>query len=359
MEPHSQSPSPQQPPLATAVPYQPPPRPPVRPRSASRWVLVLLVLGLCGSVLLNLVLFGAISLAGFASIDSDGQVRQKHFSHRRSSGNKVAIISLEGTILSGEGFIKRQIDTAMQDESVRAVVLRVDSPGGTITGSDSVYHQLCELAEQREIPIVVSMGGLAASGGYYVSMASGQTGVIYAEPTTWTGSIGVIIPHYEFTGTMEKLGIVEKSIVSHRLKQTGSYLKEMTKEEEAILQELVDEGFDLFKDRIKKGRPDLKPAKLNELATGQIYSAKQAKDKGLIDRIGFLEDAVAKAIEMAELDEEDVTVVRYRREPNLADMLWGVRAKPRPLDLAEILDMTAPRAYFLCTALPPLVSSRP
>ena len=105
-----------------------------------------------------------------------------------------------------ESFAKKQIDQVRDDNHVKAVVLRVDSPGGTVTGSDYIYHHLKKLAEERQIPMVVSMGSVAASGGYYVAMAAGEKeNTIYAEPTTWTGSIGVIIPHYDLTGLLEKL----------------------------------------------------------------------------------------------------------------------------------------------------------
>lgn len=363
MDPNSHPETPREPPLATPVAYQPPPRPPrSRTRPAVRWLLVLLVLGLCGSLLLNVMLFGVAGLAGIASLDTDRKVQEKYYSHRLSSDNKVAIISLQGAILSSEGFVKSQIDRAMDDDKLRAVVLRVDSPGGTITASDYLYHHLRELAEKRKIPIVVSMGGLAASGGYYVSMACGDTpGVIFAEQTTWTGSIGVIIPHYDLSGLLEDWKIQNDSIVSHPLKQMGSFAKPMTEEERNLLQELVDEGFTQFKDVVKEGRPafiDKKGSEaLDKLATGQIYTAEQAVQNGLVDEIGFLEDAVKRAIELANLDEDDVTVVKYKREPNLAEALLGVRAESRQFDLAKMLDMTAPRAYYLCTWLPPLVGS--
>ena len=351
---------PQPPPMATAVSYQPPFQPPPpRPRRAGRWLLLLLVLGLCGSMLANVMLVGVAGLAGIASLETDRKVREKVISEKTRGDSKVAVISLEGTILSGRGFIKRQIDHAKEDKDVKAVVLRVDSPGGTISGSDSIYHQLRDLAKERKIPIVVSMGGLAASGGYYASMACGHDGVIFAEPTTWTGSIGVIIPHYNLSELLTEHGIQEDSIVSHPLKQTGSFTKAMTDQEREIMQTLVDEGFTLFKDVIKKGRAafDDDPRKLDQLATGQIHTAKQAKENGLIDRIGFLEDAVAKAIEMTKLEEDEVVVVQYQREPNLADVLLGAKAENQPFDLAAMLDMTAPRAYFMYTWLPPLFSS--
>ncbi|MHC4175997.1 MAG: signal peptide peptidase SppA [Planctomycetota bacterium] len=360
MEPNSQPKGPQETPAAAQVVSQPP-GPPARrgPRSARRWLLVLLLLGLCGSLLVNVMLFGVVGLTGLPSLDTDRKIQEKFHSHNESGRSKVAIISVEGVIMEGEGFAKRQIDRALDDRSVKALVLRVDSPGGTVTGSHYIYHHLRQLAEKRKIPIIVSMGGIAASGGYYVSMAAGDTpGAIFAEPTTWTGSIGVVIPHYNLEGLLEKLGVKEDSVASHPLKNMGSFTRPMTEEELEIFRELVEEGFAQFKDIVKAGRPKLDPKAIDELATGQVYTAKQALDNGLIDRIGFIEDAIDQAIKLAKLDKDDVKVVEYKRTPTLTDMLLGAEARGQQFDLATMLEMTAPRAYYLCTWLPSLAGSR-
>ena len=345
------------------VPAQVVTHPPVsspRKRSSVLRSLLLAFLVVClgGSLLMNIALVGMLAAD---ALDSEGRVREKHFSHQQGAKYKIAIISVEGAILDGQGFVKRQIDRAAKDDDVKAIVLRVNSPGGTITGSDYIYHHLRELAKESEIPIVVSMGGIAASGGYYVSMAVGDTpDTIFAEPTTWTGSIGVIIPHYDLSELLGSWGIKEDSIASHRLKSMGSFAKPMTEEEQKIFKELVDESFTRFKDLIKSGRPKFRksPEALDKLATGQIYTAEQAKQSGLVDKIGFLEDAVDRAIELAGVTKDDVEVVKYKREPNLADVLLGVQARDRNLDLATLLDLSTPRAYYLCTRLPPLACSR-
>ena len=335
----------------------PPPRPPRRRSILGRLFIVLLLLGLGFSVLLIVGL-----LFGDVSFDSQAKVRERFVSHSRYASDKIAVMPLEELILDeDEGFVKRQIDQVRDDERVKAVVLRVNSPGGTVTGSDFLYHHLKRLRQEREIPIVVSMGSVAASGGYYVSMAVGETpDTIFAEPTTWTGSIGVIIPHYDLSELLqEKLGVDDDSISSHPLKNMGSFVKPMTEEERKIYQELVDESFARFKEIIQEGRPKFKeePEALDELATGQVYTAEQAKKLGLVDKIGFVEEAIDRAIELAGVDEDDVRVVKYRREPTLADVLMGVRASPPALDAAALLEMTVPRAYYLSTRMPPLVRS--
>ena len=124
------------------------------------------------------------------------------------------------------------------------VVLRVDSPGGTVTGSDYLYHHIKQLREELELPMVVSMGSLCASGGYYIAMAVGQgEDLIFAEPTTWTGSIGVVIPHYDLAGLLASWNVEDDSIASHPLKLLGSPTREMTAEDREILQQLVDDHF--------------------------------------------------------------------------------------------------------------------
>jgi protease-4 len=314
--------------------------------------MLVLLLALGGSLLLNLGL-----LVGRFGTDSDGSIQEKYFSHARSSSHKVVIIPISGLILEGsDGFVKHAIDRVSKDDTVKAIVLRVDSPGGSVSGSNFLYHHLKMLTAKSKIPMVVSMGSLAASGGYYVAMAAGPTpDAIYAEPTTWTGSIGVIIPHYNFAGLLKEYGVKEDSVASHRLKNMGSLAREMTEEERKIFQDLVDESFAQFKQIIRENRPRFQsdPAALDKLATGQVYTAQQARKLGLIDQIGFLEAAVDRAIELAKLDPKDVTVVKYRPEMGILDLLMG-QARGGGLDLNQLLDAASPQAYYLANHLPPL-----
>src|SRR5262245_55099971 len=221
---------------------------------------------------------------------------EKYHSLSRLATKKVAIVDVSGTILEGEeSFAEKQIKRVSEDKDVVAIVVRVNSPGGTVTGSDYIYHKLRELADKRHLPLVVSMGSVCASGGYYVSMAVGnQPNSIFAEPTTWTGSIGVIIPHFDVSGGLSKLGVTEDSIMSGPLKKMGTPTRKMTEAERKILQTLVDDSFKEFKDIVISGRPKFKDddAALNKVATGQIFTAKQALAHGLVDQIGFVDTAV-------------------------------------------------------------------
>ena len=346
------------------------PEPPVRPQPQplptriileqggrfSRWTSKLAWIGLAICLLVIVSLIGKYQ----SYLQTYPEIDEKYHSLSKVATDKVAIITIDGTILHNEGFVKWQIDRVREDDHVKAVVVRVDSPGGTVTGSHYIYHHLKKLAAEKEIPLVVSMGGIAASGGYYVAMAVGdEPNTIFAEPTTWTGSIGVIIPHYDLSGLLGKLDVKDDSITSHRLKDILSPTKEMTEEEREILQDLVNESFNDFVDIVKSGRPNLTDEKLSEVATGQVFTAKQAQHHGLVDRLGFIEDAIDRSIELAGLDKEQVRAVKYTKPKGLfEEMVFGGVAQGGRLDLATFLDLTAPRAYYLCSWLPSLAAAR-
>jgi protease-4 len=211
-------------------------------------------------------------------------------------------------------------------------------------------------------PVYVSMGSMAASGGYYIAMGAGEGAKIYAEPTTWTGSIGVIIPHYDISELLVKWNIADDSIASNPLKLMGSPTRkqapEIEEKEKKIFQALVDESFQNFKDIVKQGRPGMSEDTLTTVSTGQIFTAKQALNFGLVDKLGFQEDAVDRAIELAGLHRNRVKVVRYRMPQGLlSEILNGPNVRAPGLDVSALLDLTAPRAYYLCTWLPGVVSS--
>ena len=217
--------------------------------------------------------------------DTSGGLTEKYHSLSKSSKNKIAVIRAEGTIMSSEGYISKQIQRVQKDDNVKAIVLRVNSPGGTVTASDNLYRQLKEMREDRDIPMVVSMGGIAASGGYYISMAVGdQEDCIFAEPTSTTGSIGVIIPHYNVSKLMERYDVVNDSIVSHPRKELLSMTKPPSEEDREILQNYVNESFDRFKDIVRSGRKEYQedPAALDVLATGcLLYTSPSPRDATL------------------------------------------------------------------------------
>lgn len=289
---------------------------------------------------------------------------EKYHSLAQFATKKIAIVEVSGAIMEGEdSFAEKQIDSVRKDPDVVGVVVRVNSPGGTVTGSDFIYHHLRELAEQRKLPIVVSMGSVCASGGYYVAMAVGsEPNSIFAEPTTWTGSIGVIIPHFDVSGGLAKLGISEDSIASGPLKKMGSPTRPMSSEEKKILQTLVDDSFKDFKGIVVSGRPKFKdnPAALDAVATGQIFTAKQALAQGLVDKIGFIDAAIARATELAGENADSVRCVKYEKRPTFFSSVLGSETQlpARGMaDLSAVLDLATPRAYYLWSWLPTALSN--
>lgn len=313
--------------------------------------------------ILVMVIIGLV--ANYRAYFNDPERPQERFhSLARHATKKVAIISLEGAITSGDGFVKKQIDAVKDDSSVVAVVLRINSPGGTVTGSDFIYHYLRQMLDEREIPIVVSMGSLCASGGYYVAMAVGdEENAIYAEPMTITGSIGVIMPHYDLSGLLGRWNVKDDSIATGPLKQMGSFTKPMSAEDRAALESILNDMFAGFKEVVAAGRPKFKadPAALDAIATGQVFTASQALDRGLIDKIGFLEAAIERSADLAGVSTDEVRCVRYEPPRTFLGEMFGAQVRSfgggNAFDPATLLDLSAPRAYYLWTSLPALVTN--
>ncbi|MEW4452901.1 signal peptide peptidase SppA [Bremerella sp. JC817] len=327
------------------------------PSSSLGW-RILAAMGWMGVFLCIPIILGqAISSASY--YDTTEGVSEKYVSGSKSADDKIAIINVKGVIMEGEGYIRKQIDLVKEDKDVKAVVVRVDSPGGTVTGSDYILHHLKELKKERDIPLVVSMGSMATSGGYYVAMAvENEKDAIFAEPTTTTGSIGVIIPHYNISGLMKEYNVEDDSIMSHPRKQMLTMTREMPEEHREILQEYVNQAFGRFKDIVKEGRPDFaaNPEKLDVLATGEIFTANQALDNGLVDKIGFVEEAVARAAELASIDPKTSRVVTYEQPTALFDL--GL-AQGKAMNWDKMLELSAPKAYYISSYLPPVMSSFP
>ncbi len=331
-------------------------------------------LGRYGKYVLMLLIFCVMALIGLQAryesyFSKPGEPQEKYHSLSKEATKKVAVVSVSGTIVEGNDFVKKQIDQVKKDKDVVAVVLRIDSPGGTVTYSDYLYHHLRELTtqEDRQLPMVVSMGSMCASGGYYMAMAVGdEENTIFAEPTTWTGSIGVVIPHYDLSGLLATYSVKDDSIASHKNKLMGSPTRELTTEERAeereLLQNLVNISFERFKDIVRAGRPHLAEddEALDKVATGQIFTATQALELGLVDNIGFIEEAIERAAELADRDPKKLRCIEYEEPPmTVSDLLSAQPAKRNILsgDLQALLDLTAPRAYYLCTWLPSVLSN--
>jgi protease-4 len=214
-----------------------------------------------------------------------------------------------GTVSEGMvGRVREELDRARSDNQVKALVVRINSPGGTVTGSDLLYDEIRRFKQERKVPVVAQLMGTAASGGYYVALAADE---IHAERTTVTGSIGVIFSGFNLAGLMEKLGIENQTITSGGFKDAGTILRRMRPEERAQLQSVIDDLYARFVEVVKAGRTKLTVEQIRALADGRIFSATQAKQAGLVDEIGSLEASLRRARELAGLS--SASIVTYHR----------------------------------------------
>ncbi len=305
----------------------------------------------CGTSLLILFLIFCLALTQQETLTVNRVIISGPNSPFNEKCGKVAVIQINETIMETDGFINDQIEDVKNDSTVKAIVLRMDTPGGSVSASDYFYHKLTELRKKTNIPIVVSMGSVCASGGYYIAMSCGNEneGVLFAEPTTWTGSIGVILSKYDISELAQKVGVKEDSIKSHELKGMGSMFRPMTEQEQTIFQALVDDAFGRFREVVYSGRKKFNDDHdaLTPLATGQVFTTKDALESGLIDREGYLEDAINRAIEMAKLDRETTQVFKYSAKASLMDLVVSSQERIKTTQVKEIQEMAAPKALYL------------
>ncbi len=219
-----------------------------------------------------------------------------------SLGGRVALVDIKGVIVSSEDIV-RQLRKYEDDGSVKALVLRIDTPGGGVAASQEIYDQLSKFKDAGKF-VVVSMGSVAASGGYYIACAADS---IVANPGTVLGSIGVIISFPIIERLMDKVGVSMEVIKSGDLKDVGNYARQITTADRKMLQALIDDSYDQFINVIAESR-DLKIESVREFADGSVFTGRQGMELGLIDRLGTLQDAIAVAGELADLGDDPRTV---------------------------------------------------
>ena len=236
------------------------------------------------------------------------------------SSAKIALIQITGMIADadrpglitkGENPVSRLVESlhkAAKDSKIKAIVLRINSPGGTVTASDVVYREIQHFKRTTKKPVVVLMSDLATSGGYYIACAGDE---IIAHPTTITGSIGVIIQTFNFSEGMRRIGIKADAITSGPNKAAGSPFEPMPPEHRALLQGLVDEFYDNFVAIVTESRPNLSPADLEWITDGRVVTGRRAAEVGLIDSTGDLRDAFEAAKRRAGLTA--AKLVKYHR----------------------------------------------
>ena len=282
------------------------------------WALVLLWAGGCGPTAYKIT-----------PIPVDPELRERVI----TSGDgfappKIALIDVDGVLMNaprwsllGEGehpvaLLLEKLEKARRDSRVKALILRINSPGGTVTASDLMYEEVRRFRRETDKPVVAVFMDVAASGGYYIACAADE---IIAHPTTVTGSIGVIMQTFNVAGTLAKIGVETEAIKSGPNKDAGSPFRKMKPGEREIFQGIIDELYDRFVSVVAAGRADLSPEQVRELADGRVYTARQALELGLIDRIGGLREAVAGLEER--IGTQRARIVTYHRplawKPNI------------------------------------------
>ena len=336
-------PSPSVPPAAVppapGLPSGRPARMPAKPPRKSR-VALWVVLGLLGffGLLLLLVALVAAAFMGSSGIQASG-TRALHEEVLESGGTeRIAVVEVQGIIYEGGGSlfgpavnmvdgVVRRLRQAAADPNVKAVVLAVDSPGGTVTGSDLIWHEVTKFKKTGK-KVVVHMGDMAASGGYYVSAPADK---IVCSPTAITGSIGVIASFWDASALMEqKLSLKSNTIKTGPYKDIGSMSRPMRADEQELLQAVLNDMYERFLDIVtegRQGRGDLPKTKeeakaaIRKLADGRIYTAQQALANGLVDALGYREDAYAEAKGLT--GQPNATIVRYRQPFGVLEALMG------------------------------------
>ncbi len=288
---------------------------------------------------------------GLLALNAMGSMAGESVPTMTGIGDAVAVIRLDGTISSdsAENYVTLQgitpelvddlLAQATANPDVKAVVVRVNSPGGSVVASDEIYHAFLEYDK----PIVLWMGDMAASGGYYIACGADY---VFAHPGTLTGSIGVISQFLNVEELMSKVGVDAVVITSGPSKDIGSPFREMTEEEQALWGEITDEVYDGFVEIVAQAR-DLPLDEVRELADGRVYTGRQALERGLVDDVGTPDDAIAKAAELGGIEGEP-RVIELESAPSFLDALYGFQARPAVVPtLDEILSWAgAPSLEF-------------
>ncbi|ADV60814.1 signal peptide peptidase SppA, 36K type [Isosphaera pallida ATCC 43644] len=322
-----------------------------------------------GLLLVSLLLNVSLLTASLGPIPD--AVREQYVAGPIGPGKaKLAIIEITGSIDDSKADgISRQITQASLDSSVKGVLLRIDSPGGTVSASDRLWRDVQTRLVGRK-PVVVSMGSRAASGGYYIACAGDA---LFAEPATITGSIGVILEIPQISGLLDKIGVEFATLTTGKFKDSGSIYRPITNEERQRFLKSIDQSYQRFLRVVAQGRK-MELSQLKPLADGSIFSGEEALENGLVDFLGYQDDALRHLLKLTRL--EEAQVVRYVPPNSLATLLellelgsrlpsphpdpdeslslWAPasqrdqgRSMPIPLSRAQVDDWLAPRLLML------------
>ena len=266
-----------------------------------------------------------------------GEIREVIYEPGGSFGSsKIAIVDVSGVISGGgesDGFfdndstvvaLSKKLRRAGEDPRVKAVILRIDSPGGGVNASDTMHREVVRFREEYDVPVYASMQTLAASGGYYVAMGCDH---VYAHPTTVTGSIGVISVFPGASGLMDKIGFRMNALTTGKFKDSGAFYRDFTAEDRAYYQAIIDNMYDRFLHVVETNRTNLTPEQVRELADGRVYTADQALEAGLIVGIKYLDELVDVVAKDQKLRNPRVVILKRSSAPT-TDSLYARSAPP-------------------------------
>lgn len=225
-----------------------------------------------------------------------------------SVGEKIAVVKIEGVILDSKDIIEELRDHR-ENKAVKAILLRIDSPGGAVAPSQEIYTEVLKIRDEGKKKIVTSMGSVAASGGYYIASASDK---IVANPGSVTGSIGVILELANVSGLMKKVGVESVVIKSGKFKDVGSLFRTMMPEERELLQGVIDDTYDQFVEAVSAGR-GINKEDLIPIADGRVFTGRQAKKLGLVDELGNMQDAIKITADLAGIKGEPDLIEKKKK----------------------------------------------
>ncbi len=335
---------PQTPPSSPSSSTQPVPQTPPRPKSRKGCLILLVVLTVC------FVVFGCIAalfVVGFYAAESafTGMTDVSPFETKKNkfveellegnhfASNKVAVIDIKGVIMNADGgfyqianskSICDQLEQARNDSKVKAVILRLDTPGGEVTAADMIHHKVMQLKEE-DVKVVACMESVAASGGYYIAVASDY---IIAHRLTTTGSIGVIIETFNYQSLFNKIGLQAEVYKSGEMKDMLNGARPRTEAEKLLVQSIITEVYDEFVNIVAEGRKSknitAEQIKTTQIGDGRIFSGKKALELGLVDGVGFFEDAIDKAVDLAKIS-NNYKVVTYKKVFSFSDFFMSMK----------------------------------
>lgn len=296
----------------------------------------------------SLLLLGLTGLSGCAPTAiliravPDRQALDENVLRRDSlwASDKIALIDVDGPIFNGRprsltgslgenpvSLFAEKIQKAADDDDVKAVVLRLNTPGGSVTASEMMHHELQTFRTETGKPVIAAMLDVAASGGYHLACASDE---IWAQPSTITGSIGVIMMTPNISETLSMIGARVYAFTSGPMKDSGSPFRALKPADEALFQDLVDTMYADFLRVVAQGRPNLTPDEIHRLADGRVYLGREAAELGLVDHVGPLDDAIEAARTRAGLAETDIILVQYARPIAYRPNIYAQPAMPTP-----------------------------